>query len=168
MNVKAVFLDFYGTLVHEDDDIIPVICEEVRKNAGSDCSIEEIGSRWWKGFSTTFHDSHGDNFQLQRTIGVESLSRTIKHFHSTCDADELIQTQFRHWVHPKLYEDTLPFLEAIQAVPVYILSNIDTGDIIQAVTTHGIRVDQIITSEDVRAYKPRPEMFVEALSRLKL
>ncbi|PAF30864.1 hypothetical protein CHI14_15695 [Paenibacillus sp. 7516] len=27
--MKAIFLDFYGTVVHEDDDILPVIYEQI-------------------------------------------------------------------------------------------------------------------------------------------
>lgn len=34
MSIKAIFLDFYGTLVHEDDDIIPLICKEIQENSG--------------------------------------------------------------------------------------------------------------------------------------
>ncbi|WP_243767784.1 hypothetical protein [Paenibacillus agricola] len=58
MKFKAVFLDFYGTLVHEDDDIIPIICEQIKVGTTVSCSIQEIGSYWWKEFSDMFKNSH--------------------------------------------------------------------------------------------------------------
>lgn len=64
MEYKAVFLDFYGTLVHEDDDIIPIICEQIKANAKIDCSVKEIGSFWWKEFSRTFRESYGPRDRL--------------------------------------------------------------------------------------------------------
>jgi hypothetical protein len=62
MPIKAVFLDFYGTLVHEDDEIIPVICDQIRSSTETICEIKEIGSFWWKEFSGAFRNSYGDTF----------------------------------------------------------------------------------------------------------
>ncbi|RJX37823.1 HAD family hydrolase [Paenibacillus pinisoli] len=168
MNYKAVFLDFYGTLVYEDDEILPVIYRQIQRSASIPCSEREIGDYWWQRFSAIFTSSHNDTFQTQRAIGIQSLSQTIEHFQAAEDAEELIQVQFDHWRRPVCYADTLPFLEQLQGTPVYILSNIDAGDIAVAIQYHGIQADDVITSEDVRSYKPRPELFLEALRRLSL
>jgi 2-haloalkanoic acid dehalogenase type II len=168
MECKAVFLDFYGTLVHEDDDIIPIICEQIKANAVTDCLTKEIGSFWWKEFSAKFRESFGASFQTQRSLGISSLSRTISNFKSDCVAEEIIKIQFEHWRRPHLYDDTKPFLQMLSGLPVYILSNIDTADIIEATRHHDIQVNEIITSEDVKSYKPRPELFEEALKRCNL
>jgi 2-haloacid dehalogenase/putative hydrolase of the HAD superfamily len=169
MTIKAVFLDFYGTLVHEDDDIIPLICEEVRVNADVECSIEEIGRFWWKTFSQMFQGSSGHSFQTQRELGLKSLIETIRTFQSECEASKIIQMQFDHWRKPNIFADTHAFLESVrQEQPIYILSNIDSDDIRAAMEHHGICADGVITSEDVRSYKPRPELFQEALRRYNL
>ena len=168
MSIKAILLDFYGTLVHEDDEVIPVICEKIKVNSPLDCNIKDIGKYWWQVFSKMFQSSYGDSFKTQRELEVASLSKTITYFKSDCNADEIIQEQFDHWVKPKLYNDTVPFLQQFNTLPVLILSNIDTSDIILATRFHNIQVNDVITSEDVRAYKPRPELFLEGLSRYKL
>ncbi|WP_168122359.1 HAD family hydrolase [Paenibacillus sp. HB172176] len=168
MKCKALFLDFYGTLVHEDDDILPVIYEQIRAKAATACSAKEIGSYWWKAFSDRFRSSYGDKFLSQREIGIQSLAETLAHFDSSCTVEELISLQFEHWVRPGIYEDTLQFLQTLDGIPVYILSNIDTADIRAAIAYHGIQAAGILTSEDVRSYKPRPELFVEALTRYNL
>jgi HAD superfamily hydrolase (TIGR01549 family) len=168
LQYKAIFIDFYGTLVHEDDDIIPLICEQIKASTSINCSTIEIGNYWWSEFSVMFRNNHGETFQTQRMLAINSLSKVIKHFESNCITQELIQLQFEHWIKPKLYEDTEPFLEVLKGFPVYILSNIDSNDIHEATSFHVIEVTEILTSEDVMSYKPRPELFLEALKRSKL
>lgn len=46
MITKAIFLDFYGTVVHEDDEIIPLICQKIKETSSKDCTIQEIGQYW--------------------------------------------------------------------------------------------------------------------------
>lgn len=65
MTLKAVFLDFYRTLVHEDDDIIPIICEKIRINTDIECSNQDIGTFWWKTFSEMINNSWGSAFKTQ-------------------------------------------------------------------------------------------------------
>ncbi|MFC4776107.1 HAD family hydrolase [Paenibacillus sp. GCM10023252] len=165
---KAIFLDFYGTLVHEDDEIIPMICKEVKETALEECEVSDIGSHWWKVFSNMFQNSYGDSFRTQRELGIRSLSETISRYKANCDVSEIIQKQFDHWCKPKIYDDTLPFLQSLHGYQIYIISNIDTADIHKAATYHGIQVNEIVTSEDVKSYKPRPEIFLEVLSRHNL
>ncbi len=69
---------------------------------------------------------------------------------------------------PGIYEDTLPFLREFEYLPMYILSNIDTSDIKAAMTFHDLKFTGVMTSEDVRAYKPRPELFETALEKYGL
>ncbi|MEK5475731.1 HAD family hydrolase [Paenibacillus sp. FSL R5-0407] len=165
MAFKAVFLDFYGTLVHEDEEIIPLICDEIRASSSVSCENGQIGGYWWQRFSSVFRQSYGDSFLPQREIGIRSLTDTINNFQANGVAEQLIQKQFDHWIKPEIYEDTIPFLQFLQETPVYILSNIDTEDIKEAIAYHELRVTGVITSEDVRAYKPRPELFEEGLRR---
>ncbi len=167
MTTKAIFLDFYGTVVHEDDEIIPLICQKIKKTSSEDCTIQEIGQYWWTSFSKMFQESYGENFDTQRNLGRTSLSMTIDYFKSNCLADEIIQVQFEHWQKPGIYEDSLSFLTSCE-LPKYIISNIDTSDVMAAIKFHELKVTGVITSEDVRSYKPRSEIFAEALRRYEL
>jgi 2-haloalkanoic acid dehalogenase type II len=167
MTIKALFLDFYGTVVHEDDDIIPIICNEIKDESKIECDIKDIGGYWWKVFSKMFRDSYGKNFETQRTLGLKSLNKTILHFQSSAIGEKIIEKQFSHWQEPGIFNESINFLNFVD-VPVYVLSNIDTEDILKAIEFHGLEVNGVITSEDVKSYKPRSEMFNEALRRYKL
>jgi 2-haloacid dehalogenase/putative hydrolase of the HAD superfamily len=137
----------------------------VKSTAAQQCDLKDIGAFWWDDFSNMFSNSCGENFRTQRTLGIDSLANTIKKFESDCNAEEIIQIQLEHWTKPELYADTKPFLKAFDGTPVYILSNIDTSYIHAAIQYHDIHVNDILTSEDVRSYKPLPELFLTALKR---
>lgn len=63
---------------------------------------------------------------------------------------------------PPIFEESKQFFETC-SLPIYIVSNIDRDDILQAVQYHGLTPAGIITSEDAKAYKPRKEIFEFAL-----
>ncbi|MCK9921841.1 HAD hydrolase-like protein [Frankia sp. AgPm24] len=74
---------------------------------------------------------------------------------------------FAYWRQPTLFQEATAFLGEI-ALPVCIVSNIDRADFEEAISHNDIGVDLIVTSEDARAYKPRPEPFRLALGWLGL
>ena len=51
-------------------------------------------------------------------------------------------------------------------MPVCVVSNIDTVDLRSALAHTDLSFDFVVTSEDCRSYKPRPEMFLRALGLL--
>jgi 2-haloacid dehalogenase/putative hydrolase of the HAD superfamily len=53
-------------------------------------------------------------------------------------------------------------------VSVCVVSNTDDDDLQSALRHVGLRFDMVVTSEDCRSYRPRPEMFEKALSLLGL
>lgn len=43
--VRAIFLDFYGTVVHEADGLIPIICQQIQieSELQTEISTHQIG-----------------------------------------------------------------------------------------------------------------------------
>lgn len=160
--IKGVFIDFYGTIVHEDGEIIKKISNEIF-NTGNASNIKEIDSYWWTTFKNLFENSYGDTFRLQRDLERESIKRTLSHFGSNLSVDILCKELFDEWMKPAIFEDSKKFIDNC-SVPIYIVSNIDNIDIQAAVKYHNINVNKIYTSEDARSYKPRRELFEYALN----
>lgn len=158
---KAVFIDFYGTIVHEDGEVIWKVRQQIF-DTGETQEISEISTYWWNEFQTSFMSAYGSNFQTQRELEYQSLSKTIQHFHSSADARQLSDLMFEHWVKPPVFEESERFF-ALCPVPVYIVSNIDRDDILKAISYHGLTPAGVFTSEDARSYKPRKELFELAL-----
>lgn len=159
--IKAVFLDFYGTVVHEDGDEIRIINHKIM-NSGTCRDIDAIGSYWWNSFQSLCNNSYGVNFETQRVIERKSLADTVKHFNSTENIDEICEKLFARWVKPPAFEEAAEFFRMCP-LPIYIVSNIDRADIMEAIAFHGFTPAGVFTSEDARAYKPRKELFELAL-----
>lgn len=167
MKKKVVFLDFYGTVVHEDDKAIPFIAEEICRDSKLKITANEVYQYWAKRFTGLLSESYGIKFELQRDILIFSLKDTIAHFESKGDPFDLSKPLFEHWTKPPIFEDSKQFLEGID-IPVCIVSNIDRADLLMAMEYHNLKFDYIITSEDARSYKPRPEMFHGALKEMSV
>lgn len=167
MGFKAVFLDFYGTLVHEDDVFIKEICEKILLSSAAPATLEEISKYWWETFSSLFQSSYGDTFQTQRQLELTALEETLTRFQSSEDASRLCEELFNYWQAPDIFPETKAFLAQLQ-LPIIIVSNIDRNDIEAAIAKHGFIFQHMITSEDVRSYKPRPHIFQQALEQFKL
>ena len=159
--IKAIFVDFYGTLVHEDGEVVEKI-SQIIFDTGNAASTSDVDSFWWKDFQTMFMNAYGERFETQRALEEKSLLHTIEHFGSTADAKALSEEMFAHWVKPPIFEDTKPFFEEC-TLPIYIVSNIDRSDVLQAIAYHGLSPAGVFTSEDARSYKPRKELFELAL-----
>ena len=164
--IKALFVDFYGTLVHEDGEIIKEITKIIH-DTGNGAEPSEIGSFWWKDFQNLFVSSFGERFMLQREIEREALAHTIDQFGSKEDVSTLCDRLFAQWSKPEIFEDTKEFFDK-SPLPIYIVSNIDNIDIRNAIEYHGLKPAGVFTSEDARSYKPRKELFEMALSRTGL
>lgn len=159
--LKAYFLDFYGTIVFEDGEVIQEI-SQIIYDTGKVEDKSEIGRFWWKEFQTSFMNAYGERFETQRVLEYQSLAKTIEIFKSTADAKVLSEKMFAYWQKPPIFEDAKEFLKLCQ-LPVYIVSNIDRKDIEAAIEYHGLKVAGVFTSEDAKAYKPRKELFELAL-----
>ncbi len=164
---KVVFLDFYGTVVHEDSKAIPFIVECICRDSKLELTATDVYQYWAKRFAGLFSESYGIKFELQRDILLTSLKDTIAYFQSKGDPFDLSKPLFEHWTKPPIFEDSKQFMEVVD-LPVCIVSNIDRADLLMAMEYHNLKFDYIITSEDARSYKPRPEMFQMALRELSV
>lgn len=149
--VKAVFLDFYGTVVHEDGEVIKEINQSIMETGKAD-DKSQIGAFWWNEFQTMFMNSYGSAFERQRTLEYKALEKTLMRFQSDANPAVLSERMFAHWVKPPIFGESKEFFEACP-VPVYIVSNIDTADIMSALQYHGLNPAGVFTSEDAKAYQ---------------
>lgn len=164
--IKAIFLDFYGTVVHEDSAIVKEVAKKIFIT-GNAKKQSDINAYWWNCFQNEFQKSNGESFKTQRELELISLQNTIRHFNSNEDASELSDLLFEFWIKPTIFEDSKTFFN-LCPVPIIMVSNIDTDDITKALTYHNLQPYGIVTSEEARAYKPQTDMFRYALRKYDL
>ena len=168
--IKGVLLDFYGTLVEEDDINLTAIVAAIHGNAAEETTLAEVGKFWYDAFFTLTDASLGEAFLTQAHIGRTSLDDTIARFRATVDAGDAFANQQRYWASPTCYGETVEFLDTIRELGLVtcIVSNADRADVDSALAIHGIQIDHVITSEDARHYKPHPRIFELALETVSL
>lgn len=160
MGIKAIFVDFYGTIVYEDGEVIKKITEIICKSG--QCNPKDVAKFWWQDFQKTYLNSYGESFELQRILEKKSLIHTLEKFNLSANVNELSNMLFDYWVKPPIFQDSKAFFNMCP-LPIYIVSNIDNSDIMQAIKYHSLQPAGVFTSEDAKSYKPRKELFELAL-----
>lgn len=163
MKYKAILLDFYGTCVAEDDAIIERIISKISLHASAPPG--EI-LRAWK-FNEACVNAFGTAFRTQKEIEVTTLQAVLDQFGVDMNVEELSTELFDYWARPAVYPDTNDFLQR-QNLPVTLVSNIDNVFLKTALADIDYKFSNVITSEDARCYKPRPEIFQTALTKNNL
>lgn len=168
---RAVLLDFYGTVVEQSDIPITRVCDEIAEACSETVDPEEISSYWWHIYGDICLNSYGANFRPERELERMCLQELILRFGANLDIERISQTLYKHWeehwLQPAIFPESRDIIAGC-GVPVCLVSNVDNADLASALRYSGLSFDLIVTSEDCKAYKPRPEPFEKALSLLGL
>jgi 2-haloacid dehalogenase/putative hydrolase of the HAD superfamily len=162
---RAVLLDFYGTVVEEDVECVHEACVAIAKAAETPTVPEEVGRYWQERFNVLCFESIGPTFRSEYEIEVLSIEHVLRQFRVPLNARELAEPLFKVWRRPRILPHSREAIAAIP-VPVCLVSNVDNPQLAEALEFNSLSFDLIVTSEDCRAYKPHPEMFLRALEML--
>ncbi|RKR92163.1 2-haloacid dehalogenase/putative hydrolase of the HAD superfamily [Micromonospora pisi] len=162
--LRGLLLDFYGTVVEDDDDIMAAIAGRVAASAAGPVTGAEVGAAWGREYEAV---ASGPWFRTLRECASQSLATVMGEVGCPGDAAALCVPQFTHWRSPPLRPGTREFLSRLD-VPVCVVSDVDRADLEAATALHGLTFTAVVTSEDVGAYKPDRAMFTRALDALGL
>ncbi|QCB94826.1 HAD family hydrolase [Cellulomonas shaoxiangyii] len=160
--LSAVLVDLYGTLVADDDAPVADVCARLAARGRVPAATV---AQAWDAHLWAAADSHGDDFRGLADLTHATLRHVAGLLGVPVDADAELAVLRAAWRRPRLLPDAREFLAGID-VPVCVVSDADRADACAAVAHHGLPVTTVVTSEDVRAYKPRPEPFRRALELL--
>jgi 2-haloalkanoic acid dehalogenase type II len=163
MKYKALLLDFYGTLVAEDDAVITRIVGLIAQHSPICSDPRRIAGDWrWTEVCAA---ACGDRFRLQRALEQESLAALLAQYEAALDPAPLSEELFQYWERPHRYDDADWYVRNLDR-PVCIVSNADEADLQAAIASAGWAFERIVTSEGCRHYKPHPVIFQAALDLL--
>ena len=123
--------------------ITEIICKS------GQCNPKDVAKFWWQDFQKTYLNSYGESFELQRILEKKSLIHTLEKFNSSANVNELSNMLFDYWVKPPIFKDSKAFFNMC-SLPIYIVSNIDNSDIMQAIKYHSLQPAGVFTSEDAK------------------
>ena len=159
--IKAVFVDFYGTLVRENGPIVGEVLADICA-AGEEKDPAPVFGFWWKRFGALLKEANEGAFRSQYALARQAFEETTARFASAADPEALCARRVEHWSRPSPFSDALPFWQSLRQ-PCYIVTNSDSSFLDAAVGTLGLTPAGMVTSERAGAYKPDRRVFETAL-----
>jgi 2-haloacid dehalogenase/putative hydrolase of the HAD superfamily len=162
--LKGLLLDFYGTVVEDDDDVMDALAERVATGAAKQVASPEVARAWALEFEAV---AERPPFRSMRECAVRSLATVMAEVGCPGDPASLYTAQSALCGFPPLRPGTREFLSRVP-VPICVVSDADRHELEATMAFHGLAFAAVVTSEDVGAYKPARAMFSRALTALGL
>jgi len=159
---EALFIDFYGTIAAGDLEAVEAACERIVDELSVPITAREFAVRWGRRFFKIVENSNHESFQTLSRCVLVSLEDSLREFAGDVDGTRFLDGLEAYWRAPALHDDVLGLFAAID-LPVCCVSNADSKHLGEALELHGLRLDCVVASEDVRCYKPDPGIFQYAL-----
>jgi 2-haloacid dehalogenase/putative hydrolase of the HAD superfamily len=163
--IDCVFLDVDGTIVHEDAHVLVSVCWQIARSGGETYTAAEIGAKWSEGWFGLCEISNEEEYAPCRELLPRSLQATLDHFGIEFEMEPWIRAVIEYSRRSPVTHDAWAFLDEV-GIPVCLLTNRDSGPLRETLERGRIQAAGVITSEDVRAYKPHPAMFRAALETM--
>ncbi len=159
--VKAVFMDYTGTIIQEKGVDLEKIVARIWKNSRLE-TAEETVRYWWSLIKTMEERSYGDDFLTEDEIVDCLLERLGREKGLADDFSELHKLFQRFWMYAPVFDDVKEFFEKCP-LPIYVITNNGVCYVQECLEQNGLEAAGIISGEMVRAYKPHKEVFDYAL-----
>lgn len=159
--IKAVFMDYTGTIVQEGGKEIQEVVMSICRNSSLH-DPETLLKEWWEIIKKFEEESYGDSYQTEDEIAVKALKYFVENFQLRADLDELHKMIQGFWVNAPIFPDVKDFFETC-GLPIYVISNNGIQYVGKAMEKNGLRPAGIVCADMVRAYKPHRELFDKAL-----
>ncbi len=161
--LRAVTFDAFGTLIDTGRDVLihvaRAVCVDHRPSLPPEALLE-VWDRYFFG-------AEYDEFQNLAATTEDSLAKAMAEFGIEAEPRPYVEMLERLWSHAKAYPEAARVLARVDGLPRAVVSNADDAFLRDILRRNGLMFDHIVTSESVRAYKPRARIFEVALDRLR-
>ena len=161
--IRAVTFDAFGTLIDTGRDVLIHVARAVCQDHRPGLAPERLLETWDRHcFGADY-----DEFQNLALTTEDSLARTLAEYGIDAEPRPYVEMLERMWSHAKAYPETAGVLSRMDGLPRAVVSNADDAFLKDILRRNGLAFDHVVTSEGVRAYKPRARIFEVALERLR-
>ena len=159
--LKAVFLDYTGTVIQEGGKDAMEMLRRCYQNSDIE-SMEKMLAYWWNLIKRFEAESSNDSFLTEDEIVDKALETCANEIHLREDFAQLHKLVQRFWMYAPAFSDVKEFFEKCP-LPIYIISNNGIPYVEEGMRDKGLKPAGIICGDMVRAYKPHRELFLKAL-----
>lgn len=159
--IKAVFLDYTGTIIEEGGPDGMEMLKRCWKNSDIE-SMEAMLAYWWKLIKAYEAVSYKESYITEDEIVDRALAECTEKIHLKENFAELHRLCQRFWMYAPAFPDTKEFFDKC-SVPIFVISNNGLSYVEEGMRDKDLHPAGIICGDMVRAYKPHEEIFLKAL-----
>ena len=157
--IKAVFLDYTGTIIEEGGPDGMEMLKRCWKNSDIE-SMEAMLAYWWKLIKAYEAVSYKESYITEDEIVDRALAECAEKMKE--NFAELHRLCQRFWMYAPAFPDTKEFFDKC-SVPIFVISNNGLSYVEEGMRDKDLHPAGIICGDMVRAYKPHEEIFLKAL-----
>ncbi len=160
--IRAITFDAFGTIVDTGRAVLIGVAARVVRDHLPALTPERFLERWDHYF---FEIDHNPFLTLRRAT-ERSLAQAFEEFRVEADPRPYVDVLQREWLGARAYPEVRGVLEALQGVPMAVVSNADDAMLRTILARNGLAFDVVVTSEACRTYKPAAGIFEVAVREL--
>ena len=159
--IKAVFVDYMGTTVDEHSPEMAEIVRRICKNSSlhDPRQVQQFIIDNRRRYEA---DSYLEAYLTEDEIVTRLILDMEAQIELRDDSAVLRDLIHSHWVNAPVFPDAKTFFDRCP-VPIYIITNNGRPYMEQALRHNGLKAAGVVSADTARAYKPRREIFDEAL-----
>ena len=159
--IKAIFLDYTGTILKEDSWQMKEV--QRRVCAASTCQDEDqLLARFHAHLKDWEAQSVGPTYRDADEVVTCTFQSLGEEIGMTEDIPSLMKLMRSFWAEGAFFPDVAPFF-ALCGLPIYVISNNGEGYVGRAMAKNGLQPAGLVCADHVRAYKPAKFLFERAL-----
>ena len=163
--IKAVFIDYTGTLMKENSQYALQVAQLIAEKSTIP-DIKSVVKIWWKLFTDLENQSYKDTFMTEDEILIKAFNILKREYEATVDQNIFCSLIHKCWSKSPIFEDVKLFFENCN-LPIYIITNNDSDYVNVFLEDNELKCAGIISGNMVKAYKPHREIFEKALETSK-
>ena len=159
--IRAVFIDYMGTLVQEESEYANAVIGRCFKQSKA-TKPSEVAAWWFFRHDELLEECNKNEYKTEYEIAYRTFLLAMEHFQFTDDAHMLCEMLTKHWTCSPPFGDAVPFLQNCP-VPVFVVSSNDTLYLEEGLRRLDVPIAGLVSSEMSGAYKPDARLFKKAL-----
>jgi 2-haloalkanoic acid dehalogenase type II len=169
-DVKAVVFDAYGTVIDFTEPDFVAVMAEICADQSLDADAHDLWRRFLRASYLMRAEHHRDPvYQRYDEAWARQFERVFKQLRLDGDAWRASLLFKAALADAPAFAESRPAIEAIgRHYKVGLLSNADDDFLTSCLQRNGLRFKHVLTSENARAIKPNPEIFLTMARRLRL
>lgn len=160
--MRLILFDGYGTLFDQAMETLFETCQVLVDDLQLEMTREAFLDHWDQYFFPMIREGEFVTFWDAHVIG---LNRVFNDLDVQGKPEDYVKQLFDRFGNVPLFDDVKPTLQVLNGIQTGVVSNADHGHLTSALATNDLDFEVVVSSESARCYKPKPEIFFDALKQ---